>query len=321
MGNGASFDNQRKRKLPQFLSQNIIDTVDQVPTIYCVRDSDTVSTMLNELCKRNITATPVYSLEFNSVLGMADLMDVTSYLVAQYRLRGSEVFTNPSNILQLPVKNIMEKWSRNRFLLLEHDTSVIKVAQNISKAHVNRVAIMNDRKEVTAVVTQSTILRLISDRFDEFFPEKPNICLSELGYEKAHFVRCVSDSKLTILAYEEMIQHSISCMGIVDVNGKLIGCLSSSHLKGFHSSDLNKLLRPVKEFITSRYHQGSCLAGQVLTAPPEITLKHAIDLLLLNRYHHLFLIDPASGRPLSVISLHDLIDLTVLTANIQFKQK
>jgi CBS-domain-containing membrane protein len=100
-----------------------------------------------------------------------------------------------------------------------------------------------------------------------------------------------------------MWREGIHAIGIVDNDGKLIGTLSSSDLRGLTASKLQNILKSPCTFIKETAqgkipHPVTCHSHDVLE---EVMLK-----AVTAKVHRVWMID-AAGKPTSVVSLSDII--------------
>merc|ERR1712000_459710 len=63
-------------------------------------------------------------------------------------------------------------------------------------------------------------------------------------------VVCVRATDLAVDAFFNLYNHGVSSAGVVDEQGKLVGCLSATDLKQIAEDyDFTQLLKPVKEYL------------------------------------------------------------------------
>lgn len=299
---------QNQEKSFPWLDKPVLSLVQADDKIFCVRDNDTIETMLQVCGERKVTATPVYSATMNTIIGISDVSDVMSYIVGEYQAQGDACIKD-GRLLHRRVCDIMGRNPHNRFILLNSQCTVYEAAAALYDKNVYRVAVLDETHQVAAVISQSWVLQFIQKHFEDIVPDGGR-ALSELTNMGSVPVKCVPNDMLTIAAFDRMVQHGISCVGIVNEKSKVIECaLSMSHLKGLKANDLHLLLEPVKTFVGARQiellKQGD-LKPQVLTGSSETTLRALIETLNANKFHHFFITN-AHLRPLRVISLGDIL--------------
>jgi predicted transcriptional regulator len=296
-------------KRTPLLEQPVLNLLPPKQKMFCVRDTDSIATMLQQCAEKKISSTPVYSVDYQTVLGIIDMSDVAAYLVSAYLNGGPSVIKDGNTVLQAPVSAAMEKSKRNRFLLLPNDTTVYEATKKMCDLMIYRAAIMNEEKQIAAIVTQSMILGFLQKHFDDLYPNGGKTMADLKGIGTMH-VHCVHEDMLTIDAFHEMTSKSVSCVGVISQSKNLMCCLSASHLKGITANDVELLLKPVKEFVSARQIaliKINEIQPQLLSGTDDMTLKLLVDALVAHKFHHYFLIDPETRRPSRIISLGDIL--------------
>ncbi len=113
-------------------------------------------------------------------------------------------------------------------------------------------------------------------------------------------VVCVRSNDLTIDAYYTIYRAQVSGAGVVDEQGKLVGCLSAADLKQIAENyDFTTLLKPVKEFLTDE-------APDPVVLHAFDTLADVVAKLVTNHVHRVFIVGPG-GYPQGVVSTTDVL--------------
>ena len=300
---------QSSSKRVPLLEQKVLSLLEPTAKMFCVRDNDSIATMLSVCNEKKISSTPVYSVDYHTVLGIVDMTDIVAYIVSEYRLKGAKVLSHPEALLQAPVSAAMEKSPRNKFLLLPYDTNVFEAAKKMCDLLIYRVAIMDEYKKITGIVTQSTIMGFLQKHLADLYPGQSKAVSAIKGLGTTT-IKCVHEEILAINAYEEMFSKSVSCIGVTSINKTLTCCLSASHLKGITIKELPLLLKPVKEFVSQRQIaliKSGEIQPQLLTGTEDMTMAMMISSLNAHRFHHFFVIDAETQLPKRIISLSDLL--------------
>lgn len=128
------------------------------------------------------------------------------------------------------------------------------------------------------------------------------LCQS-LGMLNLREPRCLPDHSSTADVVELLQAERIGCLLLTDSSGKLSGIFTERDvLIKVAGKGLDVLERPVSEFMTP----------QPQVQPPETTIAYALNLMSLGGYRHLPVVD-ASGQPVGVVSVRDIVDFIVET--------
>jgi len=116
-------------------------------------------------------------------------------------------------------------------------------------------------------------------------------------------------------AFHEMFQKNLSCLGIVDENGTMLGNLSVSDLRGLTVDRFSSLSHCVTEFLKISKALSRSFATvlnaqlndlRTLAVNPGSTFEELLDLITKNRVHRAYVVDE-NCKPLGVITLSDVL--------------
>jgi CBS domain-containing protein len=150
-----------------------------------------------------------------------------------------------------------------------------------------------------AVVTQTDLVRWIFHSHAAFARALDATLSGE------HFVKEVTSVKSDESAVEALIATSKYFLPAAPVvtrhDGALVATLSASDLRGLEAVTLTDLNLQVVTFLEK--HAPASM--RPVSAGPETTLREAIQLLLRNGMHRLWIVD-AQSRPIGVVSMTDI---------------
>mmetsp|Transcript_17739 Transcript_17739/g.29824 ORF Transcript_17739/g.29824 Transcript_17739/m.29824 type:complete len:386 (-) Transcript_17739:223-1380(-) len=201
----------------------------------------------------------------------------------------------------------------------------------------HRVAVTDPDGSVSHIVSQSDIVRFFLKNEDTFGNMKDmNVSELRLGTKS---VFTLPGGTPTFVAFMTLHSQKRTAAGVIDSDGKLIGNLSKSDLRGLSPENFSLLTRPLSVYFCmdstpngkendvsgSSTHQPESPVSpkeqlrsnslnfdkqkrQVFTARDTDTLESVLDAIISNRLHRLYVVDD-DFRPTAVITLTDIIRL------------
>jgi len=276
----------------------------------------TVENALRRMARYNITAVPVLkSKDDPMILGFAGMLDFVAHLVKLLSKEGTnELNLDPANLKaktdifkKTRLAELVDKSGRSPFHVMNGDESLSDAVQCYLKG-AHRIAITDDSGDIIGVISQWTVanyLATVPTGDKDWIPvlREP---ISRAGYSGN--VISVNGKTNALQGFLRMHTEKISSLAIVDDDGKLIGNLSVSDLKGFqlYLSDFNDLLQPVCEFLALiRKKQGRPEQFLVAFSPKTLT-KDVVTRLNDEIVHRAYIVDD-KRKPIGVFSLSDLM--------------
>lgn len=155
---------------------------------------------------------------------------------------------------------------------------------------------------VTHVVSHLDVIRLLAAHKDKL-GGMAEASLEALGLDEGA-VFCVPASTPALEAFGRMAIDQKSSLGLTDADGKLVGNLSASDLRGLATpEDFAALLKPAGEYQAA---QAGVAVASVATVTPATTFGALLDLLVAHKFHRAYVVD-AEGKPTSIVTLTDIL--------------
>eukprot|EP01025_Chloroclados_australasicus_P009224 TRINITY_DN13551_c0_g1_i1.p1 TRINITY_DN13551_c0_g1~~TRINITY_DN13551_c0_g1_i1.p1 ORF type:complete len:368 (-),score=40.20 TRINITY_DN13551_c0_g1_i1:416-1519(-) len=226
--------------------------------------------------------------------------------------------------------------------LMDIVTQVFLPQQVHGRPSCHRIAIFQSEDDnetdvikITNIISQTDILNLLL-RHTQDVSGILDTKVSDLGLVDKSVISVPEDMP-TINAYAAMIQKQVSCVGIIDHQGCLIGTLSTSNLRGLQPDQFNILSVPVQKFVQAfhqtcgwdrRFNQysrssvarnfGVRVQGQgslnardyVPVCGVSCRLSDVVGLMSEKRCHRVYLADE-QNRPQSIVTLTDVLQILV----------
>jgi len=261
---------------------------------------------------------PVVNVPSNICLGVIDVMDICSFIVASFP-SVEEISLDALSTLEYSGRRFLHEtrvaqvisfskaWQGQKVgtpLLLSVDTPLTVLA-NVFSLGIHRIPVIDENNKIVNFVGQSDLIRFFSENIyllEEREIGKKTLDQLGLGRCSVYFVR--SDA-MTLLILSAISSKKVSAMPVLDKNtGKLVATFSASDLRGLGPSDLINLLRPLIHFVSVSNKKSL----YPLTCKPTDTLEYVILKLAATKVHRLWVVDD-DHQLLGVVSLTDVMHL------------
>jgi len=198
--------------------------------IIFVEKDDPLSTAFKLLIDNKILSVPVYNPKRDQFMGFLDMLDIVTHAFASVKgLKGynlDELLKNPS-FINSKCGDVASISGRNPFYTVDENAPLLVAMELMAKNKVHRVPIVDSSGSLSTIITQSHVVKILSDNIDIFpFSMKK---LKELGLGTKN-VYSVSENEPAIEAFKIIQSQKISAVAVVDANGTLIGNISASDL-------------------------------------------------------------------------------------------
>jgi len=271
--------------------------------------------------KKNILSVPVYDEQQQKWVGLVDMFDILTVLVFMSDLKPLVDVVNQKEV-------DWYKWIETEFKVL-CDESIASICDSSEQNHwcavsrlkplhslmdmfskdvnLHRVPIVDDDGNVIGLISQSKVINHLYKNV-EHFPDstaaKVNNCF------KPSKVVSITADKTALDAYRLMIQERVSGLAVVDQEGKLVGSLSCSDLKGSMESNLfHDLYLPIAMYLdkgTQQFDRKQSLIPVACTV--DTTIYEVLHKLSSKHIHRLFVTNN-DNKPIGVLSLCDIISM------------
>jgi len=242
----------------------------------------------------------------NKLMGMVSILDLLIFLSwAPYFQTGQiDESTTELRNLNRPISQLLGLTTEGRSLWIAEPTmSLTSLVEPFSRG-VHRVLVPqkdDEGKNAYRVLSQSDVVSYIYKNRHEV-GKKMSIKLSELGIQPKPVVS-ITSSTPALEGFKTMSLEKVTALAITH-NGKLVGTLSASDLRGLTRRRLQKVVAPVKQFL--EFMHGSI--RDPLTTTLDSTLNEALSLIVTEGVHRLWIVN-AQKEPIGSLSLTDIIKL------------
>jgi len=194
------------------------------------------------------------------------------------------------------------------FMPIIKGANLYQAIEILAKFGIHRVPITDDEQKIEAILSQSAVVKFLFDNLDKFATKAKKPVSELLANRETTTVLTITESTPAFEAFELMLKHRVSAVGIVDDSGVLVGVLSGTDLRiiGPHASTLSLLFRPVKEMLDQTRELNPELAVPVVQVTPADTLGICIEKMEDNKVHRVFVVDEEK-KPVCVLSMKDVL--------------
>jgi CBS domain-containing protein len=279
--------------------------------VISAHSTDSLESVLGKLLVHNILSLPVYT-EKNQLLGILSVFDILLYMSWGPYFKGEEGVTEEHvktfSKLEQPVGSLLgiSREGKNLFYW-KPETPLDRLNEAFSSG-IHRVIIPQpsdeDASRVHRMLTQTDVVHYIHKHKDEV-QDHFQKTLKELNLPKSQ-PKTISSTVSALFGFKEMSVESCYALAVVDASGKIIGNLSASDLRGLTPNNLQKIARPVMEFLATQHGT----VTKPVTSSPDSTLGHIVELLVKNKIHRVWIVDP-ENKPTGVVTLTDVISTFV----------
>ncbi|KAI9105279.1 hypothetical protein DFS34DRAFT_598790 [Phlyctochytrium arcticum] len=286
-----------------------------------VSGDTTIEKTFQILAQEDLRAVPVWSDEKKTFTSIVDTLDLLSYTAFQPLFDDESKVEDPSEIvsraefLQHPVKNVIGQTAQSQAPgTIDENATLLDLAKLMSKGK-HRVLVTTSGCSTPNMLTQTDLLRYLfshNEQFDNLLSRPADQAMNVQLHSQSPTttssrgedlnVATVSYTSSALAGFKHMKERGVRTLGVVDQDGALVAVLKASDLRGVTPARLPSVLQPTLAFLRSVH--------ATLPPPPtcttRFTLAQILAQLLLHNHRRLFVVDPASEKPVGVISMSDL---------------
>jgi len=287
----------------------IKDLAPKWPHVHIARTTDTISEVFKILIDNFILSVPLLDVTTKKYVAFIDIFDILAYVV---------------EVLNLPIENdswmmssqfqttscivLPNRSQRNPWQIVSEEAPLQSAISILAQSGAHRLAVIDSQGRFSSIITQSRIVRFLANRSME---------LGSLGDQEVRNLPLMSTNLVTIYSYERLLDsflkiynYNISCVGVIDEEGKLIGNISITDFKdiGFSAGMFQKM------FITNSQFLNRKIEGQdlphLIWCYPKTSLRDVLFKLRVNGIHRVYIVDSEDTMfPEGVITMTDILNL------------
>lgn len=307
-------------------------------------ETTSIKDFLEALAADDILAAPIYRLENGSRVytGIISVYDILSFAVFE-EIFDSEIEFNASNLFDF-LKRINPEEFFNMSVakvvgssedsvapwILYSSNSLMDLVNIFDKANQHRALIVDSEilqlslsgglipaNASVTIVTQNDMLKYINEsklgktKLDGKLLE-PLLDLTVADLDsflkpKSRPVIAILESQSALHGFRTMFLEGLQGLPVIDRKGNVVANLSTSDVRGLKIENMDKLASPVFTYLEATSRKGSLSIDQIRTIDHNATVEKAIDLLLKNNIHRLWITQDDSEKLYGCFSITDYL--------------
>jgi len=285
------------------------------------KGSNTVIETLQLLKSKNLLCVPTYDPLEKKWLGLVDTLDIMSLITAMSDLKvlidamskkevdWRDFIAHELKIVsEEPITSAINISDRNPWCPVSQFLPLHSLMDMFSKdVNLHRVPVVDNDGEVVGFLSQIGIIDFLYKNIQNF----PFASWKVKDYFKeSKPVISITSDKTALEGYHLIKMNQISGIAVVDSDGKLVGCLSASDLKGSLEVNLfDDLYLPIELYLQKRSLEFSSeLNRSPISCSLETSIYELLHKLSTNQIHRIFCLD-SFGQPIGVLALCDIISM------------
>jgi len=279
--------------------------------------SQTCPQVLGLLNEKNIQAVPVWDEQTKSFVGMVDVLDLLTLLVVmntskdfadllasrpidweEFSAIEIDMFSNQQ------IRQVCDVSKRNPWCPVHFEVPLHSLMDMFgTDVNLHRVPVVNDAGDVMGLVTQSKVISFLAENVLKFPIVDTPI---SAWYTPSNSVVSVNIKEKTLVALQQLLTHNVSCVAIVNDDGKIINTLSASDIKvALGKSIFTDLNLPLVDFLAKSNAYFKRPDAPVVCSTAD-SIGSILSKLNDNHIHRIFVVD-ADAKPIGVLSLCNVI--------------
>lgn len=316
--------------LRQLLEQQTVQAASG--PIVTVQSTQSVTDVFSLLISNNILSAPVWNAKTDSFAGIIDVMDILMLFTEVFSRQELQAFSSLESIAENTMRFTKEEFNRhfgnhtrfiqaaaiddmtglsgvNPFVPVNEGESLWNIISLMTERHLHRVPVLRSPNELVNYTTQSSIVNFIHEHLDSLPESVRSKTIAELEFGNRIAPVTARDSDFAIDVFATMSQQGISAIPIVDDEGKFVGVLSSSDIKGIglDGSAFPRLSLNVIDYIAPIRQQNLKARHPAISCHPGDSLEKVINKLAATRVHRLVITDADTNKVLGIVSLSDVL--------------
>eukprot|EP01096_Ripella_sp_DP13-Kostka_P006324 TRINITY_DN2269_c1_g1_i1.p1 TRINITY_DN2269_c1_g1~~TRINITY_DN2269_c1_g1_i1.p1 ORF type:complete len:333 (-),score=188.62 TRINITY_DN2269_c1_g1_i1:118-1047(-) len=281
-------------------------------SIFRFASTDKLHFAMKKLVELDIHSAPVWNEEEKQYVGMLDVVDIVEFLTTVFdeaEVIGEDFLSLMEQIERFAtteVQTCADLSHRNPFVPISDDADLYSVVRILSEYGVHRVNVFDEQGQLTNIITQSALLKLIDTNLEKL-SEVVNKSVGELDIGTSPVIT-IPSTHHTIGAFKLIREKKLYAVPVIDANGSLIGNISARDVRFVVKSPAHMYLlyEPISKFISQIHADEIEERSPAICCRASDSLKSIVKKLLVNRINRIYITDH-DGKPTKVITLTDVL--------------
>jgi CBS domain-containing protein len=289
----------------QYLHQRTIsDITNKLSKAVVYVDTDSSLEVTCKLLGQNdILAVPILDVKENKFVGIVDIVDIAYFVAFNYEKNHNASESDHVDLFKsVRAFDLLQISDEGKLMYtFSPNTSLDRTFEPFSKG-IHRALVTTEGDQKYHILSQTDVVKFLfeSGLFDDMFSKL--LCDFPSLFLYTSKVTTISADSPAIEGFKQLGRNKFGAVAVMDSNGKLLGNLSASDLRGVAVDFLVKtILRPARNFL--QLVQGVDVAP--VTTKLDETLGSAVRKMLEHRVHRVWVVDD-QGCLDTVVSLTDV---------------
>eukprot|EP01123_Difflugia_compressa_P007610 TRINITY_DN2069_c1_g1_i1.p1 TRINITY_DN2069_c1_g1~~TRINITY_DN2069_c1_g1_i1.p1 ORF type:complete len:315 (-),score=54.57 TRINITY_DN2069_c1_g1_i1:172-1053(-) len=272
---------------------------------FTVLSTESIESVLGKLAIHDLLSLPVIDATTHQIVGMVSILDLLVFLCWGPYFESTTTDVNEATTwknLDRPISHLLGLTAEGRKLWIAEATMPLSSLLEPFGKGLHRVLVPqkdDEGKHTHRVLSQSDVVAYLFKHREEV-ADLLSKTLNELAIQPKPVVS-ITTATSALEGFKTMTLDKVPAVAILE-NGKIVGNLSASDLRGITGRRLKKTVLPVRQFL-------ECIHGSLrdpITISLNDTLARAMELLVTQEVHRLWIVNE-KNEPIGCISLTDVI--------------
>jgi len=198
---------------------------------------------------------------------------------------------------------------RHKFFTVKETETLEQATRVLAEQSIHRVPVVDENGKIVNIISQSSIIQIITDKCVNLFGEDTERSISELATVGSSPVLSVSKNESVINTFRILDMKNKSGIALTDNDGRLVGTTTGKDLGLFlKNPTLATLNLPIFEHLQKIRAELINIRTPCISVFARDNLARAVALLAATRVHRVFVVsDEEHYRPVKVISITDIL--------------
>jgi len=279
-------------------------------SLVTLREDNTIEQAVKLLSNAKVLSAPVLK-KSGETLGFVDMLDIVWFVVSvapdpadlkEEHLRSQNLEIAGRAMSLQTVNHIVGKSGRDPYVPI-YETSPVTMLVDLFSQGIHRVAVYNADNSVLDIVSQSRIVRMMSEKCHMgSWKQMGELTIEQLGLSQGKVVS-VKETDTVLQVLKTMKDAEVSAVAVVDAQGNLFGNFSGSDLRAMYLEKWPSFLQPVGQYL--REH--SVGSTTPITCSPSTTLLDVCKIVTEKHVHRLWVVDEGARTPHGIVSTTDIL--------------
>jgi 5'-AMP-activated protein kinase regulatory gamma subunit len=280
-----------------------------------INSESSIAEAFKTLISQNILSVPLYDERTRTYINSLSIVDVILHALDSHSCDSLDsdvtsalsLLSDKEHFRSCKAKDVARKSSQPP-VLTNPDVTIDKVVGIMEKTKAQHVLAVNNKGELTNVITQSRIVECINMLFgvDPGLTTLGEKTVLELGMGLREVVSINENAKASD-AFRMLADENITGMAVLDYTGTLTGNISVRDLRAIkHNAAFLKLLsHPVAEYLEVAHNEYG-VPKTVITCSLQDSYKYVMGRIVDNKVHRCYVVSETNTL-VGVVTMWDLL--------------